>query len=111
MKHYSPASLKKKSRKMLILVAAEGSKILGTAGFDDGWILGVFVDPKYHGKEIGTKLLKRIENIAKERGFEKIRTHAAVNSIGFYKKNGFRVVKPAYFKDAGKVYRMIKRIK
>jgi ribosomal protein S18 acetylase RimI-like enzyme len=43
------------------------------------------------GKGIGRALMQFAENIARDRGFQKITMHARKTAIGFYEKLGYRV--------------------
>jgi ribosomal protein S18 acetylase RimI-like enzyme len=94
-----------------IFVATNGNRIVGTAQLtQDGWVCGLFVHPDCQNCGIGSKLVGRIKKAAKARGLDTLRMHAAINSVGFYKKLGFRIVKPVEHKNAGKTYWMIARL-
>jgi ribosomal protein S18 acetylase RimI-like enzyme len=43
------------------------------------------------GKGIGRALMQFAENIARDRGFQKITMHARQTAVGFYEKLGYRV--------------------
>ena len=43
------------------------------------------------GKGIGKVLLQFAENIARDRGYEKISMHARKTAIGFYEKSGYKI--------------------
>lgn len=43
------------------------------------------------GKGIGRALMNFAENIARDRGFRKLRMHARKNARGFYEKMGYKV--------------------
>jgi GNAT superfamily N-acetyltransferase len=89
---------------------AHGRIIGGVRLWTDGWICAFFIDPQYQQQGIGTRLLQQIERIAKKRGFKALRTHSAINSVGFYKKRGYRVVRQVVFRNYGRMYRMFKRL-
>ncbi|MCX6771161.1 MAG: GNAT family N-acetyltransferase [Candidatus Micrarchaeota archaeon] len=106
-----PRALAERAKNCTIIVAEEKNNIIGTANLsNDGWLGAFFVDPAYIGRGVGTRLLREMERIAKRKKFKAIRTHSAVNAVGFYKKNGYRLVKPVLFKGVGKTYRMFKRL-
>lgn len=44
------------------------------------------------GKGIGRVLMSFAENIARDRGYKRLTMHARKTAIGFYEKNGYRVV-------------------
>ena len=86
IKQNTPAMLKQKAKHHNIIVAKIGGKIVGTISLTkDGWIASMFVSPDYQNLGIGTKLIRKVESIAKKKGFNAIRTHCSINSIGFYK--------------------------
>jgi len=106
-----PGSLVKRAKKCTMVVAEENSRIIGTANLsNDGWLGAFFVDTSCIGHGVGSHLLREMERIAKKERFKAIRTHSAINAVGFYRKNGYRTVKPVFFKDVGKTYRMFKQI-
>jgi GNAT superfamily N-acetyltransferase len=43
------------------------------------------------GKGIGRALMNFAENLARDRGFRKLRMHARKNVVGFYEKMGYKV--------------------
>jgi ribosomal protein S18 acetylase RimI-like enzyme len=43
------------------------------------------------GKGIGRALMNFAENIARDRGYKKVRMHARGNAVGFYEKVGYKV--------------------
>lgn len=105
-----PKNVAKRAAERETLVAESSGKIAGTINLTkDCWIGTFFVDPRCQGKGIGTKLLQAIERLAKKKNRE-IRTHCTINSVDFYKKNGYRVVKAVLLKDCGQTYRLFKRL-
>lgn len=108
VKEYSAKKLIYRNKNRAFLVATFKNKIVGTVQFtDDGWICGLFIHDDYQKLGIGTKLIRKVKQMAKKKGFSTIRSHVAINSVNFYKKLGFRVVKKVFFKAAGDVYRVI----
>jgi ribosomal protein S18 acetylase RimI-like enzyme len=88
-------------------VAVSKNKIVGTIQIsNDGWICCFFVHPNYQNQGIGARLLKHTIVFMKKRNFKAVRLHSSINSTGFYKKYGFRLIKKTYFKEAGNVHRM-----
>ena len=106
-----PEQLVERAKNCTMVVAVENSRIIGTANLsNDGWLGAFFVDTDCIGRGVGTRLLREMERIAKKKKFKAIRTHSAINAVGFYKKNGYRTVKPVFFKGVGKTYRMFKQL-
>jgi putative acetyltransferase len=111
IKEYSAKTLEEKSKTRLALVAKVKNKIVGTAQLtNDGWICGMFVHYGHQRMGVGTALLKKLECTARRRRVGVLRSHVAINSIGFYKKLGFKTVKMVTLKKAGVVYRIIKKL-
>lgn len=83
-----------------VYVAKINGKIVGTAGIDkswysdDGeyWILSVFVRKENHKQGIGTKLIKKIEEYAKEIKAKRLVIPATITGCEFYKKMGYEYV-------------------
>ena len=44
------------------------------------------------GKGIGKALMQFAENLARDRGYQKITMHARKNAAGFYEKLGYKVI-------------------
>lgn len=76
-------------------VAEEEGEIIGVAGFqkESGTVAGIFVSPDRKKSGIGSKLLKKLEEKAREEGLEEMETLASLEAEGFYRKNGYSVVK------------------
>ncbi len=96
--YFSPRVVEFLSHHREIYVAEEDGRIVGTAGLDGGSVLGVYVHPRFSGKGIGGKLLKKLEEVAKKRGCKELRTLAALGAVDFYEKVGFKIdVKISHF--------------
>jgi GNAT superfamily N-acetyltransferase len=86
-----------KSKKYTILVYTEKNIILGMGAISGNDIKRVFVDPKMHGKGIGRKIMDKLESIAKKKHIKELILHAYENAVPFYKKLGYRKIKPYYY--------------
>lgn len=83
-----------------VYVAKINEKIVGTAGIDkswysdDGeyWILSVFVRKENHKQGIGTRLIKKVEEYAKEIKAKRLVIPATITGCEFYKKMGYEYV-------------------
>jgi ribosomal protein S18 acetylase RimI-like enzyme len=107
---YSPEKIKEEFAKKYCLVAVEGNEVLGTVGLRDGRVVGLFVHPSYLRKGIGTKLLRAIEKVAKEKGLEKVECQVSKDSVGFYEKQGYKVVKLVELEGIGELCLMGKKL-
>jgi len=101
----------KHSGRYKVIVAEEAGKIVGWASlnqynnrcaYDGVADLFVYISREYRGKEIGNKLLVKLESLAKANGFHKIVLFTfPFNQLGqrLYKKMGYREV--GVFKNQG----------
>ena len=81
-----------KSREGYWLVA-EHKGVCGMGVLDRGEIKHMFVAKKMHGQGIGRKILDKLELEAKKQNLQRLFLNAAKNSINFYLKAGFYIVK------------------
>jgi putative acetyltransferase len=77
-------------------VAVEGDKIIGYADFkkeepEKFW--GLYVHKDHVGEGVGSRLLIRMESVAKKMGAKKFRLEATKTAKTFYEKNGFNLIK------------------
>ncbi|WP_247457148.1 GNAT family N-acetyltransferase [Bradyrhizobium sp. 2] len=64
---FSPTAVLELIRKRTVLVAAVGSRVVGTASLDESVVRTVFVAPDVQALGIGKRLMAEIERIARER--------------------------------------------
>jgi len=84
--------LKKKIKSRDVYVMVENKKIIGSGDLDDNEIKGLYVLSSEIKKGIGTKLLKFIEEIAKNKGIKIINICSTKSAIPFYEKNGYKLI-------------------
>ena len=74
-----------------VLIAEIDNCIVGFCSLDgEGVINGLYVLPKYSGNKIGSKLLIRVESIAKQKKIQLISVTASLNAQCFYEKLGYQ---------------------
>jgi putative acetyltransferase len=75
-------------------VAVKNGGIVGFSDYryDEGSITGVYVHPDHLREGIGSKLLEKIVEDARNRGLEKLKCQSSVTAREFYQKHGFEVV-------------------
>lgn len=83
-------NLIKKSKTRNYFVAIENEEILGIGGYEKDDIHTFFVNPKYHRKGIGSKLLVKILEEAKKQGINTINCASTPHAESFYKSFGFK---------------------
>lgn len=81
----------------LLLVATDGGKVIGTVmgGWDGhrGWIYSVGVHATHRRRGIGSQLVRRMEQLLRERGCLKINLQVRTSNlqvIAFYESLGFK---------------------
>jgi putative acetyltransferase len=79
-------------------VAVEGDTIIGYVDFkkenpEQFW--GLYVHKNHLGKGVGSKLLAKMEELAKKMGASKFRLESTKTAQTFYEKHGFKVVEKA----------------
>lgn len=77
----------------IYFVAVENGEIVGVAGVqkESGTVAGIFVDPDRKESGIGSKLMQKLEEKAREENLEQMETLASLEAIEFYKKNDYEV--------------------
>ena|SRR5438105_3978231 len=93
--NFTPEELEKEKEEILI-GAFEEDKMLGCCmlikeGPGTVRLRQMAVLNNLQGKGIGRALMQFAENIARDRGFQKITMHARKTAAGFYEKLGYRV--------------------
>ena len=106
---YSPSNVKAEFHKRYSLVAVEGSRILGTVGLRGETVVGLFVCPSYAGRKVGTRLINSIERVARKKGLDSVSCNVSIDSVGFYKKCGYRRVRRICIFGV-ELVRMVKRL-
>lgn len=100
-KYYTKDKLQENFRnRKKVYVAKLNGMIVGTAGIDKSWysdndeywILSVFVRPENHKQGIGTKLINKIEEYAREINAKRLIIPSTITGSGFYQKMGYEYV-------------------
>ena len=107
---FSPKFLIQLSKEREFFLAVEKSKIIGTITIINDYLGTLFVNPDYHGKGIGTKLMEKIENLAKERKIQKLKLKSSINAVDFYEKLGYKKGEQSQSEEYGLTYEMSKAL-
>jgi len=94
---FSPEHIIEYSRQREMFVAEAEGQIVGTAALardnrttDEQYVaLTVFVLPNFHGRGIGSMLMDRVEQAAREKGAEVLRLPASFTAVEFYRRLGY----------------------
>ena len=107
---FKPSMIIKNSKNRSIFVAVENNTILGTASLKEDTVFTVFVNPDIHGKGIGSKLMDKVEDLAKKKGYKTIKVPSGISSFDFYKNRGYKKIKMNLSKDYADTIEMKKRL-
>jgi predicted N-acetyltransferase YhbS len=107
---FKPSMIIKNSKNRSIFVAVENNTILGTASLKEDTVFTVFVNPDIHGKGIGSKLMDKVEDLAKKKGYKIVKVPSGISSFDFYKNRGYKKIKMNHSKDHADTIEMKKRL-
>jgi N-acetylglutamate synthase-like GNAT family acetyltransferase len=89
-KDYTLENLEKALNNTEMFVIEYNKKIVGMGRIEKtSEIRMIYIDPKYHLKGFGRKIIKKIESLAKRKKLKKVYVRALFSAIGFYKKMGY----------------------
>ncbi len=109
LKLYSPSNLITQSKTKTIFVASSlDNKIYGTINIKDDQINGLYVNPLFSKKGVGTKLMKKAEAFIK-RKYSSIILYASLSSVDFYIKLGYKKIDDYHCEDYGDYVKMVKK--
>jgi GNAT superfamily N-acetyltransferase len=110
VKEFTPSFIRKIGKDRLFLVAEKNNHMVGTATLQDNYIGTVFILPEFQGQGIGTKLMNKVEKIAKNNGVKRVMLNASITAYKFYKKRGYRFKQTIRDENYGKTYKMEKEV-
>ena len=96
---FSPDAVRQLIGKRMVLVAAVGNRIVGTASLDGSVVRTVFVAPDVQAQGIGKQLMAEIERITRERNIGLLTVPSSVTAESFYARLGFKAVRDSYHGD------------
>lgn len=78
-----------------VMVAVDGEAIVGVASIRyHNHLSLLFVDKEYHGRGIGSALLTEVIRYVRGAGERYMSLQAASDAVNFYRKRGFRTIRP-----------------
>ncbi|MBK2061080.1 PDDEXK nuclease domain-containing protein [Francisella noatunensis] len=84
------------------IVATIDGEIVGFAEFEsNGYIDCFYCDPDFQGKGVGSRILKRIEDLALTQKNKKIFAEVSINAKLFFENKGFKVIEEQTVKRRG----------
>ncbi len=75
-----------------LFIVAEDDGVIGWGALSVAKreITNVFVDPAFHRRRIGTKIIARLEALAADAGIDAVQLQATGTAIDFYSANGYQ---------------------
>lgn len=87
---YMTMRMQENSDGEIMIVAERDGNIVGFGSIAPGNELrAVYVSPKAGKSGVGTAILKRLEELAREHGWTELNLDASINARAFYAKNGY----------------------
>ena len=86
------AGMQRKLSELEIWVAEIGAKVVGWGAIRGDRLEGLYTDPEFAGRGIGTELLGVLEGVMRERGILTVRAEASSNAEEFYLRRGYEPV-------------------
>jgi GNAT superfamily N-acetyltransferase len=107
---FTPALIIKNMGDRTMYVAVEHNKVIGTASLKDDKVFTVFVNPDYHGRGVGSKLMDKVEELARDKRYKILKVPSGLSSVEFYKHRGYKEVKRVHSEDHGDTIEMEKKL-
>lgn len=81
-----------------VVAIAEGGQAVGTARMTPGGHIGrCAVLKEWRGRGIGSRLVRRLVDIANERGLRSVHLNSQVQAVPFYEKLGFQITGSEFY--------------
>jgi putative acetyltransferase len=84
--------MERKVRELEIWVAEVNHTVVGWGAIRGDKLEGLYTDPRFTGRGIGTKLLGLLETLMRERGVRTVCAEASSNSEAFYRRRGYEPI-------------------
>jgi len=89
------------SKDRVLVVAELENKIIGMGGLKGDEIRHMYVDRAFQKKNIGSAILKVLEEEARNKGLLSITVNSVFYAVEFYSKNGFKIVQSTQIERHG----------
>jgi putative acetyltransferase len=84
--------MERKVRELEIWVAQVNGAVVGWGAIHGGRLEGLYTDPAFIGRGVGTELLGLLEALIQARGISAITAEASANAEEFYRRRGYEQV-------------------
>jgi putative acetyltransferase len=88
------AGMKRKLRELEIWVAEVSETVVGWGAVRGDRVEGLYMDPEFAGRGIGTELLGLLERLMRGRGIPAVCAEASSNAEAFYLRRGYERTGP-----------------
>ena len=85
------AGMEQKIRELEIWVAEVSHGVVGWGAIRGDKLEGLYSDPRFAGRGIGTALLGLLEGLLRARGIPEVRAEASSNAEEFYRRRGYQL--------------------
>jgi ribosomal protein S18 acetylase RimI-like enzyme len=75
-----------------VVATSSDDRIIGFCSFVHDQVRGLYVEPTWKGRGVGTGLLSAAESAIRENRHQRCRLEAALPSVNFYRAHGYRKV-------------------
>jgi putative acetyltransferase len=86
--------MERKIREMEVWVAEVNGRAVGWVAIHGDYLEGLYTDPDFEKRGIGTQLLALAEQLVRQNGANTIRAEASRNSEEFYFRRGYEATGP-----------------
>jgi putative acetyltransferase len=84
--------MERKIRELEIWVAEVNGTVVGWGAIHVDRLEGLYTDPAFAGRGVGTELLALLESLMQARGIPAITAKASANAVKFYRRRGYEPV-------------------
>ena len=87
--YFSPGRIEQLAEERQTFVAVEDETVVGTVSRDGNKVFTMFVQPRMIGRGVGRHLMRHIEALATDEGYDYMETGASITAHGFYQRLGY----------------------
>lgn len=102
-----------KAKNSAIFVALNKNKLIGFIQLKGSEVKALYVHKNYIGREVGKRLLKKLEETAYKKSIRKLICLSTITAKDFYNKHGYKTIKKTKYKIGNQkltVYKMEKNL-
>ena len=102
-----------KAKNSTIFVALNKNKLIGFIQLKGSEVNALYVHKNYIGREVGKRLLKKLEETAYKKSIRKLICISTITAKDFYNKQGYKTIKKTKYKIGNQkltVYKMGKNL-